>query len=174
MVAVRWSMMSGCTSGGRVAMPGCGKGRLPVGSFVGPVAQLQEQFPRQCKVGSPDHQSHRQLADGVPLTHCVMCGGDPATSGKSVFQPRCVPPSGNGNAAEWHLCLRPGMLSELNLNFCGTTNVNEPKRPRPVILMRCCRTPAAGYQPAPRPWIAMRKGTRYAAVLLMSSACNMS
>ncbi len=35
-----------------------------------PVAQLQEQFPRQCKVGSPDHV--RSIVNssrvGVPLT----------------------------------------------------------------------------------------------------------
>ncbi len=42
---------------------------LSVRSMV-PVAQLQEQFPRQCKVGSPDHV--RSIVNssrvGVPLT----------------------------------------------------------------------------------------------------------
>ena len=35
-----------------------------------------------------------------------------------------------------------GCSVSLNLNFCGTTNVNElnAATPRPLILMRCCRT----------------------------------
>ncbi|MDN7201779.1 type VI secretion system baseplate subunit TssK [Klebsiella pneumoniae] len=42
---------------------------LSVRSSV-PVAQLQEQFPRQCKVGSPDHVKAivNSSRTGVPLT----------------------------------------------------------------------------------------------------------
>ncbi len=47
---------------------------LSVRSSV-PFAQLQEQFPRQCKVGSPDHVKAivNSSRTGCPSRHCVMC-----------------------------------------------------------------------------------------------------
>ncbi|STS82161.1 type VI secretion protein [Klebsiella pneumoniae] len=65
--------MSGCTSGRRVCtMPGCGKGLITTCRFVRRYRspQLQEQFPRQCKVGSPDHVKAivNSSRTGVPLT----------------------------------------------------------------------------------------------------------
>jgi type VI secretion system protein ImpJ len=72
VVAIELSMMPGFTSGRLVCMTRLREGAdyyLSVRSPM-PVAQLQEQFPRQCKVGSPDHV--RSIVNssrvGVPLT----------------------------------------------------------------------------------------------------------
>ena len=51
---------------------------LSVRSSV-PVAQLQEQFPRQCKVGSPDHVKAivNSSRTGCPHAIASCAGGDP-------------------------------------------------------------------------------------------------
>ncbi len=113
-------------------MPGCGKADyLSVRSSV-PVAQLQEQFPRQCKVGSPDCvKAIVNLADrGRPPRHCVMCRRRSRCVWKiSISASMC--PTLATEMLQSGTCMFyvPGCSVSLNLElFCGTTNVNEPKR----------------------------------------------
>ncbi len=75
-------------------------------------------------------QSHRQLlADRGALTPLRHVPAAIPLRLENQYFSLDVPPSGDGNAAERHLyVLRPGMLGEPELELCGTTNVNEPKR----------------------------------------------
>lgn len=114
VVAIAPSMMSGCTSGRRVCtMPGCGKGLITTCRFVrryrSPNCRSSFRASAKWAVRIMSKPSSTPRGQGCPHAIASCAGGDPAASGKSVFQPRCVPPSGNGNAAERHLyVLRPG------------------------------------------------------------------
>jgi type VI secretion system protein ImpJ len=116
------SMMPGCTSGRLVCMTTSARRAdyyLSVRSPM-PVAQLQEQFPPVQGRQSRSCQKHRQfIAGGRSSDAAASCAGSHSTApGKPVFQPRCLPSSGD-EMLQSGTCMFyvPGMLGEPELEL---------------------------------------------------------
>lgn len=75
---LRWSMMSGCTSGRRVCtMPGCGKGLITTCRFVrryrSPNCRSSFRASAKWAVRIMSKPSSTPRGQGCPSRHCVMC-----------------------------------------------------------------------------------------------------
>lgn len=78
VVAIAWSMMSGCTSGRRVCtMPGCGKGLITTCRFVrryrSPNCRSSFRASAKWAVRIMSKPSSTPRGQGCPSRHCVMC-----------------------------------------------------------------------------------------------------
>ncbi len=176
--------MSGCTSGRRVCtMPGCGKGLITTCRFVRRYrspncrSSFRDSAKWAVRIMSKPSSTPRGQGALTPLRHvpaAIPLRLENQYFSLDVSHPLATEMLQSGTC----MFYVPGCSVSLNLNFCGTTNVNEPKRGNAasididaLLQNTGCRLSACATARSS----AMRKGTRYgSAVLLMSSACNMS